>query len=180
MLTIRIGKAQPLHQQPPRLSRFLALSAHHYALSQTHESGRSRRAIRWCAQCHWWCPEVCIPHTTTLQALPVLTFSRSFSTRNLTRPSIFPTSALDQPCLKLAISSATSFVSATPILDLMPKISAHPALASMQIRCGPRDTYDPSHRIRKRRSGFLARKGSRTGRMILNRRRQKRRSTLSH
>jgi len=63
---------------------------------------------------------------------------------------------------------------------LASRISASPALQSLQVRNGPRDTFDPSHRVRKRRAGFLARNGSRTGRAILKRRRLKGRKTLSH
>lgn len=65
-------------------------------------------------------------------------------------------------------------------LDLMPKISVHPALEAMQVRCGPRNTFDPSHFVRKRRHGFLSRLRTRKGRNTLQRRRSKKRSTLSH
>lgn len=49
-----------------------------------------------------------------------------------------------------------------------------------QIRGAKRDTYNPSHVVRKRRHGYLSRIKTRTGRMILKRRRMKKRSTLSH
>ncbi|KAF8422911.1 ribosomal protein L34-domain-containing protein [Tirmania nivea] len=65
-------------------------------------------------------------------------------------------------------------------LDLLPRISASPALRFLQLRNGPRDTFDPSHFVRKRRFGFLARLRSRTGRAILKRRRAKGRKSLSH
>lgn len=67
-----------------------------------------------------------------------------------------------------------------PPLDLLPRISNHPSLASVQVRNGPRDTYNPSHRVRKRRHGFLARVRTRKGTAILKRRRLKGRATLSH
>jgi large subunit ribosomal protein L34 len=70
--------------------------------------------------------------------------------------------------------------SAQETLDLLPKITAHPALSSIQVRCGPRDTYNMTHLVRKRRFGFLARKRSRTGRKILKRRMAKGRYNLSH
>ena len=65
-------------------------------------------------------------------------------------------------------------------LDLLPKISTHPALGSLQVRCGPRNTFNPSHFVRKRRHGFLSRIRTRKGRATLKRRRAKGRSTLSH
>ncbi|KAF8531310.1 ribosomal protein L34, partial [Trichophaea hybrida] len=53
-------------------------------------------------------------------------------------------------------------------------------LRALQVRNGPRDTFDPSHRVRKRRSGFLARIRTRTGRATLKRRKHKGRKSLSH
>ncbi|KAI9046529.1 hypothetical protein LZ554_009276 [Drepanopeziza brunnea f. sp. 'monogermtubi'] len=92
------------------------------------------------------------------------------------RPS--PSALLSTP-LPPASSSSTS-TSGFAILDLLPKISAHPALGGIQIRCGPRDTFDPSHFVRKRRHGFLSRAKTRKGRALLKRRRAKGRTTLSH
>lgn len=69
----------------------------------------------------------------------------------------------------------------TGVIDtLASRISASPALQALQVRNGPRDTFDPSHRVRKRRAGFLTRNGCRTGRAILKRRRLKGRKNLSH
>ncbi|KAL5451145.1 hypothetical protein PMIN07_002589 [Paraphaeosphaeria minitans] len=65
-------------------------------------------------------------------------------------------------------------------LDLASKISVHPAMGSMQIRCGPRDTYNPSHLVRKRRHGFLSRIRTKKGRKLLMRRLKKGRWNLSH
>lgn len=67
-----------------------------------------------------------------------------------------------------------------PQLDILPRISSHPSLASIQVRNGPRDTFNPSHRVRKRRHGFLSRLRTRNGRKTLKRRKAKGRSTLSH
>ena len=100
---------------------------------------------------------------------------------SLTRTPIRPSTQSLLPSSSLALSPpAPSIGSVLSTLDILPKISTHPALQTLQVRNGPRNTYDPSHRVRKRRAGFLARKRSRTGRNILVRRRQKRRSTLSH
>ncbi|CAZ86499.1 unnamed protein product [Tuber melanosporum] len=63
---------------------------------------------------------------------------------------------------------------------LMLKISSNPGLVGLQVRCGPRDTYNPSHRVRKRRLGFLARKRTPGGRGVLRRRRLKGRKSLTH
>ncbi|CCU80355.1 60S ribosomal protein L34 [Blumeria hordei DH14] len=66
------------------------------------------------------------------------------------------------------------------LLDLQPKISTHPALGATQVRSGPRNTFSPSHFVRKRRHGFLSRVKTQKGRKTLARRRAKKRTTLSH
>jgi large subunit ribosomal protein L34 len=63
---------------------------------------------------------------------------------------------------------------------LLAKLSQHPSILSQQIRCGPRNTYNPSHFVRKRRHGFLSRIRTRSGRATIARRKRKKRSTLSH
>lgn len=84
----------------------------------------------------------------------------------------------------LASSSATSSSSSSTTtliaLDFLPKTSLYPALANIQLRNRPRDTFNPSHRVGKRRHGFLSRLRNRTGKMTLKRRKLKLRSTLSH
>jgi large subunit ribosomal protein L34 len=55
-----------------------------------------------------------------------------------------------------------------------------PALSLLQVRGAKRDTYDPSHRVRKRRHGFLSRLRSKNGRNTLKRRKLRGRNTLSH
>ncbi|KAI9660870.1 MAG: hypothetical protein M1829_006435 [Trizodia sp. TS-e1964] len=76
------------------------------------------------------------------------------------------------------LSARRPLLSLTPTTQ--PKISSHPALQGTQVRTAKRNTFRPSHFVRKRRHGFLARKRSRTGRAILTRRRLKGRTTLSH
>lgn len=98
---------------------------------------------------------------------------------------LFSTHASHRPQVPLCLATSPSSITINPLptalpLDLLPKISTHPSLASLQLRNGPRDTYNPSHRVRKRRHGFLSRLRTRKGRMTLNRRKSKRRSTLSH
>jgi large subunit ribosomal protein L34 len=80
-----------------------------------------------------------------------------------------------------APGTSTSLLNLGPeTLDLAGKISAHPGLGSMQIRCGPRDTYNPSQLVRKRRHGFLSRIRTKKGRALLMRRLKKGRWNLSH
>ncbi|CAI9635058.1 unnamed protein product [Alternaria burnsii] len=81
----------------------------------------------------------------------------------------------------LPAAGSTSFVpSSSETLDLASKISSHPGLGSTQIRCGPRDTYNPSHLVRKRRHGFLSRIRTKKGRKMIMRRLKKGRWNISH
>jgi large subunit ribosomal protein L34 len=75
---------------------------------------------------------------------------------------------------------ATAPTCSSDTLDIMGKISASAAFAGTQIRCGPRDTYNPSHIVRKRRHGFLSRLRTKKGRKLLMRRLVKGRTNLSH
>ncbi|KAF2683503.1 hypothetical protein K458DRAFT_340625 [Lentithecium fluviatile CBS 122367] len=77
-------------------------------------------------------------------------------------------------------SITTPAIPSAGALDIASKISTHPALGSIQIRCGPRDTYNPSHLVRKRRHGFLSRIRTKKGRKLLMRRLKKGRWNLSH
>lgn len=108
--------------------------------------------------------------------------SRTFIVLSSHRPRILsqslPIPTTSPPFPLPPSSSSIDLIAPAP--DLLPKISLHPALANIQVRNGPRDTFNPSHRVRKRRHGFLSRLRSRTGRMTLKRRKLKRRSTLSH
>ncbi|KAF1982347.1 hypothetical protein K402DRAFT_384739 [Aulographum hederae CBS 113979] len=109
--------------------------------------------------------------------------SRPFSHISPRRPAIsIPARSTIQPSVTdtASLDSTPSTSMAQPILDLMPKISSHPSLLATQVRNGPRDTYDPSHFVRKRRHGFLSRVKTRTGRAILKRRRAKGRKNMSH
>ncbi|KAL2057262.1 hypothetical protein ABVK25_002315 [Lepraria finkii] len=101
---------------------------------------------------------------------------RNFSILSSTRPSLSPWHATHAP----ATSTPQSEPNFSSSLDLLPRISTHPSLANMQVRNGPRDTYNPSHRVRKRRHGFLSRVRTRKGKNILKRRKLKQRSILSH
>ncbi|KAG9244963.1 60S ribosomal protein-like protein L34 [Calycina marina] len=100
--------------------------------------------------------------------------NRTFTTITPLRPAIFASA------FKPTLPTATISGSSGEVLDLVPKISTHPALGTLQIRCGPRRTFDPSHFVRKRRHGFLSRIRTRKGRNTLQRRKSKGRSTLSH
>ena len=92
----------------------------------------------------------------------------------LRRPQL-PRTNLESPTT--SILAQTSFPSASPQ-------SNGSALAGLgtatQVRGAKRDTYDPSHLVRKRRHGFLSRVKTRLGRKLLKRRKLKGRTTLSH
>ncbi|KAH8757754.1 60S ribosomal protein-like protein L34 [Hyaloscypha finlandica] len=102
------------------------------------------------------------------------------SLRGPSRPTIFPSSARFRASLAVPTTTTSSPAGVEAMLDLLQKISSHPALGATQVRCGPRDTFSPSHFVRKRRHGFLSRIRTRKGRNTLARRRAKKRSTLSH
>ncbi|KAI4739481.1 hypothetical protein E4T50_10069 [Aureobasidium sp. EXF-12298] len=99
--------------------------------------------------------------TRTIASLP-----RTFSLLSARRPTL--------------PSTPTSTLSLNTTLELPTLPAASTTLTLLQARGPKRDTYDPSHRVRKRRSGFLARIRSRNGRNLIKRRLLKKRSTLSH
>ncbi|TVY39863.1 50S ribosomal protein [Lachnellula occidentalis] len=105
---------------------------------------------------------------------------RAFTSLPSLRPTIMPSSLSfslrPNPTTITATSATTNLEAGAAILP----VSTHPSMNSTQIRCAGRNTFNPSHFVRKRRHGFLARLKSRTGRMMLKRRRAKKRSTLSH
>ena len=86
------------------------------------------------------------------------------------RPMLTPSSGPSVLAAPGTLSNAVTSSSET--LDLVGKISAHPGFAGIQIRCGPRDTYNPSHIVRKRRHGFLSRLRTKKGRKMIMRRRR--------
>ena len=98
--------------------------------------------------------------------------NRAFTSITPLRPTLSPSA--------FKPSSSTIVTLEAAPLDLLPKISTHPALSTTQVRCGPRNTFSPSHFVRKRRHGFLSRVKTRKGRATLQRRKSKKRSTLSH
>ncbi|KAL2350676.1 ribosomal protein L34-domain-containing protein [Cryomyces antarcticus] len=121
------------------------------------------------------------PQTTQFLLKPATTIPRTpaaqrpFSLLSPHRPLLFASPS--QPACPPAALAAPA---TSPLADVLPKVTTHPALAGIQVRNGPRDTYDPSHRVRKRRHGFLSRLRTRTGRATLRRRRAKGRTTMSH
>lgn len=137
-------------------------------------------------------PKTYSVHSTsaTVRAAPdslalQLTFFRSpvYSARSISllapRRPMLPLSSYASTIPSPGSTTAPAIPSAGA-LDLASKISAHPALGSMQIRCGPRDTYNPSQLVRKRRHGFLSRIRTKKGRKLLMRRLKKGRWNLSH
>lgn len=104
--------------------------------------------------------------------------TRSISLLALRRPMLpGPSTGYSLPT---PVSVTSPAIPSVETLDLASKISAHPALGSLQIRCGPRDTYNPSHLVRKRRHGFLSRIRTKKGRKLIMRRLKKGRWNLSH
>ncbi|KZF24586.1 hypothetical protein L228DRAFT_99800 [Xylona heveae TC161] len=101
--------------------------------------------------------------------------SPSISTAVSAGPAGTASEATSSSSITNAASAATGIFSAG-----IPKPSTHPAMAGTQLRTVVRNTFRPSHRVRKRRHGFLARRRSRTGRQTLTRRRAKGRGDLSH
>ncbi|KAF1845890.1 uncharacterized protein K460DRAFT_395440 [Cucurbitaria berberidis CBS 394.84] len=119
-----------------------------------------------------------LARATAPQRTSIVSQNRTISLLSPRRPMLARTCS---PSTLAAPGSAPSFVpSSSETLDLAGKISSHPGLGSMQIRCGPRDTYNPSHLVRKRRHGFLSRIRTKKGRKLLMRRLKKGRWNLSH
>ncbi|KAI4760046.1 hypothetical protein E4T52_01534 [Aureobasidium sp. EXF-3400] len=108
----------------------------------------------------------CLPPDIALQHPLTIHYSRTFSLLSSRRPTL-PT-------------TPTSTLSLNTTLELPTLPAASTTLTLLQARGPKRDTFDPSHRVRKRRSGFLARIRSRNGRNLIKRRLLKKRSTLSH
>ncbi|KAF2749452.1 hypothetical protein M011DRAFT_484879 [Sporormia fimetaria CBS 119925] len=121
------------------------------------------------------------PALNTSSFLPSTRLSSPPTTRALSllspRRPMIPISSI----LPSIPGPTTTTLPATETLDLLPKISSHPAIGgAMQVRCGPRNTYSPSHFVRKRRHGFLSRLRTKNGRKTLMRRIKKGRHSLSH
>jgi large subunit ribosomal protein L34 len=113
----------------------------------------------------------------TYPSLSTPSQSRALSLLSPRRPMLARTSS---PSTLAAPGTSSVLGASGETLDLAGKISTHPGMGSMQIRCGPRDTYNPSHIVRKRRHGFLSRIKTKKGRALLMRRLKKGRWNLSH
>ncbi|KAH7355869.1 ribosomal protein L34-domain-containing protein [Pyrenochaeta sp. MPI-SDFR-AT-0127] len=119
-----------------------------------------------------------IVHMAAPQKQGDLQRGRSISLLSPRRPILARTCSPSTLTAPGTIPSSLSFSPET--LDLAGKISSHPGIGCMQIRCGPRDTYNPSHLVRKRRHGFLSRIRTKKGRKMIMRRLKKGRWNLSH
>lgn len=121
------------------------------------------------------------PPTLKTAELTLSPAPRTFSSLPTLRPGTSaPGAAFSRRLPPVLLQTTTTAETA----DVVPasSISAHPALAQSQIRCGPRKATNmnrPSRLIRQRRHGFLSRLRSRTGRNTLKRRRTKGRKMLS-
>ncbi|GAM83448.1 hypothetical protein ANO11243_014360 [Dothideomycetidae sp. 11243] len=121
------------------------------------------------------------PTISALSTLPTLRLpARSLPIRQPPSIRTLTISTLPRPTLSAQqrLESASGLAAAeTPSTTSTTSTTQGPLTL---VRGGKRDTYDPSHRVRKRRVGFLARMRSRTGRKILSRRKTKGRAVLSH
>lgn len=111
------------------------------------------------------------PQTTTTPS--TLLHPRPFSSTLLSTPTRLQPSQTSQTLS----SRATSALFTPSISSLLPPQSrAFSATASLGVK---RNTFRPSRRVQKRRSGFLARNTDRKGRLTLIRRRLKGRKAMS-
>ncbi|KAF2720245.1 hypothetical protein K431DRAFT_270935 [Polychaeton citri CBS 116435] len=115
------------------------------------------------------------------QGIPTTSIQRLAQSQQQSRSLSVLSSIPSRPTLRQ--SPATSVLASpiaadTPSSTLQP--SAQPNELGLLVRGAKRDTYDPSHRVRKRRHGFLSRIRSRNGRKLLKRRQAKKRFALSH
>lgn len=94
--------------------------------------------------------------------------------RSLSQLTCLPT----RPILPQQSRATQAFSEDKPTSSLLQPHA--PAAQPLQVRTAIRDTYNPSHRVRKRRHGFLSRLRTRTGRKTIKRRKAKGRNTLSH
>jgi large subunit ribosomal protein L34 len=107
--------------------------------------------------------------------LPYITTRKGPLTTILSRPLSILSQSLSRPTAtpSTAVRAIAADIPTTAFVQL-------PSLTLLQVRGAKRDTYDPSHRVRKRRHGFLSRLRSKNGRNTLKRRKLRGRNTLSH
>ncbi|PHH92239.1 hypothetical protein CDD83_8258 [Cordyceps sp. RAO-2017] len=115
------------------------------------------------------------PLASSLSSAAAPSVSRSLTILTPVRPALSPL------LQRLSPGGSTSFSPVAAADVVSPStVSSHPALAGQQLRFGPRNTMNGHTRlIQKRRHGFLFRKRSKTGRRILQRRRNKGRRKLA-
>lgn len=111
-----------------------------------------------------------IPRTTTK-------IKTKLTCTSLYRPLSILSSLPSRPTLA---PSTTNSAIALDIPSASFQLPYQPSGTLLQVRGAKRDTYDPSHRVRKRRHGFLSRLKSKNGRNTLKRRKLRGRMTLSH
>ncbi|KAG8624115.1 hypothetical protein KVT40_009091 [Elsinoe batatas] len=134
-----------------------------------------------CLRCSRLAPPSPLTTLSSLRsALPstALRISSPPARRNITI-STLPRPTLSSPRLESSTSPILSTLQSTSTTSTTSPPSS--GLGSLLLTRGAkRDTYDPSHLVRKRRHGFLARLRTRKGRNTINRRRTKGRRDLSH
>ncbi|PYH77240.1 hypothetical protein BO82DRAFT_294317 [Aspergillus uvarum CBS 121591] len=113
--------------------------------------------------------------TTTTSIRTLITSSSVISPlrAQLSHQPRTPSTILSSTSAFLPSSSITSPTTAAAALQQSRSFSASACLL------GKRSTYNPSRRVQKRRHGFLSRVKTRTGRMIIQRRKARGRKNLS-
>ena len=122
--------------------------------------------------CHHNATQTSPSHNYTLKKVHPLTpsqYKQFILTCPLHRPMSILSLLPSRPTIQPSTRSTALILDSTPLSALKPTASP----STQQVRTAIRNTYNPSHRVRKRRHGFLARLHSRTGRKILKRRRKK-------
>lgn len=121
-------------------------------------------------------------HLTRCRAFSTLRRAPTASSRSM---PILRQTTMQQPVTSLTSSFSCLRLTSQPAISST--YSASPKLAASQIRSfsasstlgAPRNTYNPSRRVQKRRHGFLSRIRTQKGQQILKRRRLKGRKYLS-
>ena len=148
---------------------------------------RSSRAIGTpIVRIHQSKPVIATRFTSSTRYSSLTTSYSQFLTRNLASLSYRPLSTLSIQALQSRPRFSSQSLSSNPIGTSLNGGSTTSytqqsrGFSASSAAAAPRNTFNPSHFVRKRRHGFLSRIRSRKGRNTIKRRRLKNRSTVSH